>query len=503
MARMMTPALETALARAGKYAEGQPMEPVHLIRGLLAEDQGLAARMLAEAGLDLARWRDRFPDDVGVHGDPSEAASMPLSPALQAILEQAESEPARQTDEGSLSTDQVLTSLVAHSATVCGILRADGFDEARFRASHSDSEVIALEEPIDFSAAAGHFDAARLVDAAANRAREGLRVLEDFARFILDDALLTTELKQIRHDLAAALTVVDGDLLLTARDTMHDVGTAVTTALEGERADVEAVVHANAKRLEESLRSLEEYGKVLSPVLGGAIEALRYRVYTLEQTLLLGRDARQRLANARLYVLVTGSLCRASLEDTVREAVLGGADVIQLREKDVPDRALLALARAVRRITRDHAALFIVNDRPDIAFLADADGVHLGQDDVPLHAARKIVGPRAIVGISTHSLGQAQRAVLEGASYLGVGPTFPSRTKEFNELAGLAFVKEATALTSLPAFVLGGVNLDNLESVMQAGGRRVAVSRAICDAEDPRQVAQEFKKKLLAAANDQ
>ena len=158
-----------------------------------------------------------------------------------------------------------------------------------------------------------------------------------------------------------------------------------------------------------------------------------------------------------MYVLLTRARCAAALDWTIQEAATGGATVFQLREKSRGDRELLALARDVRRWTRQAGALLIVNDRPDVARLVEADGVHLGQDDLPVKEARRILGPDALVGVSTHDVAQLRQAVLDGASYVGVGPTFPSGTKDFAELAGLDFVRRAMAETSLPAFVIGGV----------------------------------------------
>ena len=134
-------------------------------------------------------------------------------------------------------------------------------------------------------------------------------------------------------------------------------------------------------------------------------------------------------------------------------------------------------------------ALFLLNDRPDLARLAEADGVHLGQDDLPVKEARRILGPDALIGVSTHDLDQVRRAVLDGASYLGVGPTFPSGTKVFTEFAGLEFVRQVAAETSLPAFVIGGVNPDTVGAAVTAGARRVAVSEAVCASDDPRAAA--------------
>src|SRR5205823_1749874 len=147
---------------------------------------------------------------------------------------------------------------------------------------------------------------ARILDANANRAREALRVLEDYCRFTLDDRFLSGQLKQLRHDLTGTLATLPSGILLEARETLRDVGTTIASARERQRHSLQAVVQANVKRLQEALRSLEEYGKLRSPDLGAAVERLRYRSYTLERAILLGASARQRLVDARLYVLVTG-----------------------------------------------------------------------------------------------------------------------------------------------------------------------------------------------------
>src|SRR5262249_43314115 len=151
-----------------------------------------------------------------------------------------------------------------------------------------------------------------------------------------------------RHELATSLAELPANLLLHARDTLNDVGTGITTAREQERQSLEHVAEAAMKRLQEALRSLEEFGKVVSAQFGRAVEAIRYRAYTLERALLLGASARQRLAEARLLVLVSESSCRASLSGTIHEAAAGGARIIQLREKNLDDRALLERAHAVR-----------------------------------------------------------------------------------------------------------------------------------------------------------
>jgi thiamine-phosphate pyrophosphorylase len=252
----------------------------------------------------------------------------------------------------------------------------------------------------------------------------------------------------------------------------------------------------NLRRLQEALRSVEEYGKVFGEGLSRRAEAIRYRSYTLERAVVRGAVVRARLADARLYVLLTGSQCAAALDWTIAEAATGGAQVFQLREKSLSDRELLDRARNVRRWTREVGALFIVNDRPDVARLSEADGVHLGQDDLRVADARRVVGTDALIGVSTHSPEQVRRAVLDGADYMGVGPTFPSQTKSFDHFPGLDLVRFAAAETSLPTFALGGIGLANVRQVVEAGATRVAVSAAVARADDPEAVARQLRSAL-------
>ncbi len=338
----------------------------------------------------------------------------------------------------------------------------------------------------------------RILDAAANRAREALRVIEDFTRFTLDDAHLTGLLKNLRHDLTAALSAFPLNDLLAARDTLQDVGTSITTAAESQRSSPADVATAAFKRLQEALRTLEEFGKLPSAgtgtgaELGQRIEALRYQVYTLEKAVSGTRLNRDRLAGKNLYLLATESLCPRGYEATIRGALAGGVAVVQVREKSMPDRQLIDLGRRVRAWTREAGALYIMNDRADLAVLTDADGVHVGQEELTVREARQIVGPDRLVGLSTHGIEQARQAVFDGADYLGVGPVFPSGTKSFDSLAGLEFVRQAAAEISLPWYAIGGITSANIEEVVAAGATRVAVSAAICGADDPATSAREL-----------
>jgi thiamine-phosphate pyrophosphorylase len=349
-----------------------------------------------------------------------------------------------------------------------------------------------MTEPFDLRDSTDFVAATRVVDANANRAREALRVLDDYCRFVLDDAVLTEQAKGLRHQLGELLSRLPESVLHESRDTLADVGTDVKTAGEMHRGSTTDVARINFKRLQESLRSLEEFGKITAPELVSGVESIRYRAYTLERATTIGVASRELLAGASLCVLLTGSKCLASLDWTIAEAAAGGAMMFQLREKALADRELLERARNVRRWTRQAGAIFIVNDRPDIARLSEADGVHLGQDDMSVAEARKILGTGSVIGVSTHTPEQVKKAILDGASYIGDGPTFASPTKEFGELAGLEFVQQTMAMTTLPAFVIGGVTPENVTQAVAAGARRIAVSAAICQAEEPQAVAATF-----------
>ena len=324
----------------------------------------------------------------------------------------------------------------------------------------------------------------RILDAEANRAAEGLRVIEDYVRFVLDDRHLTRLAKELRHDLAVALEGVATADRLVARDSAADVGATLAAPAETVRTEVAVVAVASFKRVQQALRSIEEYSKLAEPKIAAAVEQLRFRAYTLERTAGITADSIRRLADTRLYVLLDGQKNDAAFVGIAETLVAAGVQALQLRDKSLGDRELVSRARQLREITRGTKTLFIMNDRPDLAALADADGVHVGQDELSVKDARTIVGPKKLIGVSTHSIEQARQAVLDGADYIGVGPTFPSTTKSFDAFAGLDFVRAVAEEISLPAFAIGGITRENLPQVQAAGMNRVAVSGAVVEAKD-------------------
>jgi thiamine-phosphate pyrophosphorylase len=190
------------------------------------------------------------------------------------------------------------------------------------------------------------------------------------------------------------------------------------------------------------------------------------------------------------------SLGRSDLE-ILDALIAGGAQVVQLREKELSMREFFDLAKAFREKTRRAGMTFIVNDHVDVCRAVAADGVHLGQDDFPVRAARKLLGSKTIIGVSTHTLEQALKAVEEGADYINVGPIFPTRTKEHpGDPVGLELFREVQRRVAIPITVMGGINLDNLDAVLEAGARRVAVVSAVVGARDVAQTVKVFRERI-------
>jgi thiamine-phosphate pyrophosphorylase len=318
----------------------------------------------------------------------------------------------------------------------------------------------------------------RILDASANRAAEGVRTLEEYARFVLEDRGLTEEAKAIRHELQSALAELPHRDRLTARAVETDCGTTLTSDTERSREDLLAVVGAASGRVQEALRCIEEFSKPLGKTLSGKAKSLRYRAYSLAATLLLMRQRCERLVEARLYLLIgTGDLTEETFARRVAELFEAGVDIVQLRDKAADDLRLYRFSRIGAQAARRNGKLFIVNDRADIAVAAGAQGVHVGQEELPVEAVRRVVGSGLIIGVST---------------------TFPSRTKSFANYPGVEFLRQVAAQTRLPAYAIGGVSSTNVVEVAATGIHGIAVADAITGAEDPRSAAAELKRLFTA-----
>jgi len=329
-------------------------------------------------------------------------------------------------------------------------------------------------------------DTLRIIDANLNRIGEGLRVLEEFARLSLNDAALTQQLKNMRHEILN----VDAKLqeqLINARDSQGDVGADMQATGRNKQRDTREAIVANARRVQESLRVMEETAKAPDIELESNLyKQARFALYTIEKGLLakmLRQGKLKRLAG--LYLIIdTAFLKGRSPAEVAAQAMRGGAKVIQLRDKEHSTGEFLSIAGELKKLCSEHDALFIVNDSLDIALASDADGLHVGREDLPVAAARRLLPIDKILGASARTIEEAGIARSEGADYLGVGSMYATSTKATAEVVGPGRIKEIRQAVDLPIVAIGGINKNNLRDVLKAGAESAAVISAVMGAED-------------------
>ncbi len=344
----------------------------------------------------------------------------------------------------------------------------------------------------------------RIIDANLNRTGEGLRLLEEISRLILNDAGLTQQLKRLRHDILRN-DMAFHQQLLQARDADEDVGANLEVTGEEKTHSLPTVIVANAKRVQESLRTLEELTKLpgMSPELNSKkFQRARFELYTIEQRLvakLLRKDKLERLRG--LYVVVDkGALEGRDPVETALETIRGGASVIQLRDKVSKRQDVISVARSLKALCTKENVLFIVNDHLDVALESDADGLHVGQEDLPVKAARKWLPQDKLLGVSVETVEQAIAAAADGADHLGVGAVFPTASKAKTPVVGLERLQQIKRTVSLPLVAIGGINKDNAAGVIAAGAAAVAVISAVLGAISPEDATRQIIERLEASS---
>lgn len=545
---VLTPSTERIVARFQSVMLADSSDAACVLLMAIVADESLGGGRLRKSGLTMPKLRSRLRggdasllpgefenESTPVRADETCTSSDNIEPSwVQAVLERARFISRRSSGAGEVSSDHLVEAITDFDNPARRLLAEFGVEpeliREEFGPGHETAEPIAVDFeltangadevdslhpedssetiPVLNSSNPAAADVLPLIDAGLNRAREGLRVLEDFTRFVSRDADTTRKLKQLRHDLVQTEQnlAASGFDLQSARNVAADVGTGMSTTREMHRTDLTAIVFANSRRVQESLRSLEEFGKTVCTEFAAAMKQLRYRSYSLEQAILAGaagrssaqneRDRRlRRLDQSFLYVLVTEELCRASWKKTVSAALDGGADIIQLREKRLSDEQLIERSHWIADACREASALFILNDRSDLAHAARADGVHIGQTDGTAQQSRRELQPDQLLGVSTHN-GAQLAAAGNSADYVGVGPVFTSQTKSFQNFAGPEFVAEAAETARLPWFAIGGINCENIAELRQHGATRIAVSAAVIGSDQPAKSARELRSLL-------
>ncbi len=332
----------------------------------------------------------------------------------------------------------------------------------------------------------------RLIDANLDRAREGLRVVEDWCRFGLEREDLVISLKDWRQRLGR----LHHRPYKEARSTSTDRGTGLEHPAQLDRSSPDQVVAANCGRVQEALRVIEEFARPIDASLAKEASAIRYGLYDLEVTCLqatTGHRRRNRLEDCNLCLITAPG---ANLTSKLEAALCSGIAMVQYRSKDGSDQQNFKEATDVQAQCRKRGALFIINDRVDFALALDADGVHLGQDDLSTAVARQLLGPEKLIGRSTHSLEEVEQAQGEGCDYLGIGPVFPTAVKADRAAVGPELVKQAELLSRIPMFAIGGISSSNIHEVIATGCRRVAVIGAVMSAQDPKTAGLELMRSL-------
>lgn len=341
-----------------------------------------------------------------------------------------------------------------------------------------------------------NWEAWRILDANANRASEGLRTLDDYARLGREDAIASAWLKELRHRFTQCVNNLHRLKRIGSRSAENDAGTELSNETETQRTDVTAVIPPAVERVTQALRQLEEFSKVVAPETANQFKELRYVAYdVLAKIELRWASLAARFEKTHLYLLIDCSRPESEFCEYVGRLSEAGVDWFQIRDKHADASKLVRYSKIISDVGDSDSSL-IVNDRVDIAMACNAAAVHLGQDDLSLEAARKLVGQSRAVGISTHDVEQAKAAEQGGADYIGCGPTFPSETKTFDSFVGTDLIREVGQRLAIPAFAIGGINLQNLDQLIAVGCNRVAVSNVIHAAPDPFETAKRLKETL-------
>ena len=312
---------------------------------------------------------------------------------------------------------------------------------------------------------------AQIIDANLDRAREGLRVLEDWARFGLGREDFVKRFKDFRQILGKNHL----NYYKQARNSQQDVCEGLSHPEQFKRLTIESIISSNSARVQEALRVIEEFTRNRHDELASSASKIRYETYQLERELLLAnilRLRKQKLIDNNLYFITTNS---NNVTERVQIMLSCGVKIIQYRFKGGSDLENINAATKLKKLCKEYDALFIVNDRLDIALASDADGLHLGQEDLKIEHARRLLGPSKIIGLSANSETEITKAIREGSDYLGIGPVFQSTTKKSKSPLGIERVKSLTKKITVPWFAIGGINSQNISLLKENNIKKVAI----------------------------
>ena len=337
-----------------------------------------------------------------------------------------------------------------------------------------------------------HRSVAQLIDANLDRAREGLRVIEDWCRYEVRNKEYVLTIKDWRHQLGSKHL----DTYKEARSISSDHGIGLNHKSQEQRTEALQIIKANCGRVQEALRVLEEFTRNSNPDLSKISQKIRYGLYDLEIKIIKHDQLsirKNKLYDSNLYLITSDD---KKIFKKVTDAINSGVNIVQFRCKELNDKDKLKQAQQIALICKKNGALFIVNDRVDIAISTNADGVHIGQEDLPVKVVRDILGPEKLIGKSIHSIEQLREAQLEGCDYIGFGPIHETKTKPNLIPKGIRLAEQVSQEASIPSFAIGGININNIDELLSIGVERIAISGSIMNHPKTSEIASKFKELL-------
>ena len=313
----------------------------------------------------------------------------------------------------------------------------------------------------------------RIADVNLNRLNEALKFIEDVIRFSLENKVLLIRIRKIRNEflkIKKDISLVD---IINSRQSSHDLGRAAKFDIQTKKTSEDLII-ANLTRAKESARIIEEILKSINLKISNRMKETRFQLYDLEKYII---GCLKKIFNPRINVVIDEKYLSAyRIKNMMDVLENNGVTMIQLRIKTLSDRKFYNYAVRIKKFLKKKEIKFIINNRLDIARASGADGVHLGQDDMPAKMARRILGENYIIGVSAHNIDEANKAEKEGADYIGVGSIFRTKTKSDAHICGLSVLKSICKKITIPVVGIGGITNRNYRDVFRAGAAGIAVS---------------------------
>ncbi len=332
----------------------------------------------------------------------------------------------------------------------------------------------------------------QIIDANLDRAREGLRVIEDWARFGLGVNDPVKRIKNFRQILGKNHL----EVYKQSRNYIEDECKGLTHQEQSKRSAPDQIISSNAGRVQEALRVIEEFSRLHNYELSKIASEMRYEIYNLEIELLSlskFKNSKEILKENDLYVITDQ---KENLLEIIEAILIAGVKIIQHRFKEGTDKDHLQEAIKIKNLCKRYNSLFIINDRVDIALASNADGIHLGQDDLDLKTARKLLGHSKIIGVSANNEIDISNALKEDCDYIGIGPVFETATKKDKKPIGIERIKTLTKDLNIPWFAIGGIKTNNISYLKRNGLKKVALVSQLMNSEDPKEDAIMILKEL-------